>query len=216
MMLRTSLLTPIVSLALAGCGTSGEPRADGNGSAVAAKGGVPGKAGVSGQAASAHGGASLSQGKFTVLGLRIPDGMHPATGVLGFYRYVGIFPVEQVAGFVRAQLSDFQEEREGRARLFRQALVKRPAGGGESTRRLAVRVSKASGGGALLDVWIEEKPTGDRAAGGSAGPSAAPLPMTQAEREERDRMKAETRRVMEKVSRHEKLTPEDLKSQFFE
>jgi hypothetical protein len=203
----------LASAAFAGCGTKSRPGADGKGVPAAQEGPAAGEPGPGGQEAHANGGAGLLQGRFTVLGLRVPEGMFPVTGVLGFFRYGGIFPVEQVAEFVRSQLSESREEREGAGHLFRQALLKIPGSGGGPAKRLAIRVSKAPGGGALMDVWIEAKPDGDRAAGGS---SATPLPMTEIEREERERAKAETRRVMEKVSRHEPLTPEDLKSQFFE
>ncbi|MDD5309972.1 MAG: hypothetical protein PHU25_21860 [Deltaproteobacteria bacterium] len=210
-------LAVLVALAFLGCGRKGESSGSGKGDSTAALPGTTGrKVSALGAAERASRSASLEQGKFRVLGLTVPDGMHPVTGVFGFYRYAGIFPEEQVSTFVRSQLAQSKEEREGHGHLFRQAIPRNPRGG-DSSRRLAIRVSKAPGGGAFMDVWVESRPDRERAAGGDIGtPSAMYLPMTQAQKDDRKKMKAETFRVMEKVSRNEPLSPEDLNSQFFE
>jgi hypothetical protein len=100
--------------------------------------------------------ASLSQGTITALGLSIPKGMTPATGVPKVFRFEGRHPLNQVKNFIEKQVY-LQEpsQKHGKGFLLRKAKVISPKGKSKGDKLLAVRIFRGRKTGAMIDIWLE-------------------------------------------------------------
>ena len=223
--LAVSLLVP--SLALAACGDDrappqGTPGRDGHGASRAGT-----AAGHGGTAAPSQAAGALATTHHAAFGLRLPDGMTPAGSPSpGVFRFEGHMAPPLVASFLEAQLAPFDPPAaEPGGTLYRRVTVRSPAGGVQAI-PLAIRLHDVDSGTAV-DVWSEEEkprakeaaaaPTpalgagsSDAALGADAKRSTAPKYATP---EERRRAVFE---MMQKVSRGEKLTPEDMDNPLFQ
>ncbi len=99
----------------------------------------------------------LPSSKNVVLGLRIPQGMDPMPAPKGVYRFEGVYPVPQVADYIKdAVLVDVITQAGHKTFEFRSAKVKAPVGRTEDPALLGIRVTEAVPHGSRLDIWMEK------------------------------------------------------------
>ncbi len=161
--------------------------------------------------------ASLTQGTLTVFGLGLPRGMTPAKGPDEVYRFESNHPSSLVFGNVKDQVRAKTISEEGSGHLIRDASVMNPLGNATGDEVIAVRIKKRSGGGTVIDIWLE-KEAGSRVAG-TTRPSArgatrnedlktTTLPAAKWNRTNKAARRT-TIKALEKLSRGERLTKEE-------
>lgn len=217
-LLRSAALA--AALVAAACGEEEARPGTAPGSAAETGAGPTGAApDAPGVAPAAAAPGALAAGQHSVLGLRIPNGMAPASSPSpGVYRFEGPQPPEIAARVLEAQLASFEPPAtEPGATLYRRAVVREPAGGAGRI-PLAIRVHRRESGSAV-DVWREPATAAGGPAAGQPAAWADPLggepkgPPTYGSREERRRAVHE---MLGKVSRGEPLTPEDMDNPLFQ
>lgn len=115
----------------------------------------------------------LPSSKNVVLGLRIPKGMHPMPAQRGVYRFEGVFPVVQVADYIKEAVEvDVVTQAGHKTFEFRFAKVKDPVGRTKDPAILGIRVTEALPHGSRLDIWIEKQNEAGAAAQGAKGNGA--------------------------------------------
>jgi hypothetical protein len=177
-------------------------------------------------AATEGAGAGLANGRHAAFGLRMPQGMQPAgQPAPGVYRFEGPHPTRLVEAFVIAQLAAFDPAvAEPGAKLYRNATVRKPAGGVEPE-PLAIRVHELPQG-AAIDVWLERALKDPAAVSGTAaavppgGASGAGAAAEARKPAGKYGTPAERRRavfeMLQKVERGEPLSKEDLDNPLFQ
>jgi hypothetical protein len=167
----------------------------------------------------------LASGRHSVFGLRMPQGTLPAgTPMPDVYRFESPHPAALVEAFLTTQLASFDPAApEASAKLYRNAVVRRPVGGAASG-PLAIRVHEKKNG-AAVDVWMERKavaPSVTPGAGGTgmdamgtgfAGANEPKQPGRYGTTAERRRAVFE---MLQKVERGEPLSKEDLNNPLFQ
>jgi len=176
--------------------------------------------------AAAEAPAGLANGRHAVFGLRMPQGMVPqGTPTPGVYRFEGPHPFGLVQAFLTEQLASFDPPaEEPGAELIRNAVLRRPSGGG-AAEPLAIRLYRKAAGTAL-DVWLERKEdaagsTVSGAALPSSGGASGQAGQTAQERPGGSYGTPEERRkavfeMLQKVERGEPLTKRDLDNPLFQ
>jgi hypothetical protein len=164
----------------------------------------------------------LGQGSHSVFGLRIPGGMRPAPGPHLVYRFEGTWELTAARRFVMRQMETALLNEEPAGYLIRHARVLEPAGEGDPSLRLAIRIFRGRKGGATIDVWVERdrqrERTREASGGGTAGRAdgkAARIEPGSPEALRRAEQGRATFEMMEQLGRGEAPSAEDADNPFF-
>ncbi|MCP4676597.1 MAG: hypothetical protein GY854_14005 [Deltaproteobacteria bacterium] len=154
--------------------------------------------------------ATFGQGRNTVFGLVILEGMVPAKGPDKVYRFEGEYPIVAVISSVREQIYGQTTEREGKGFLLRHARIRRIKRGSPRP-ELAIRIFQGEKG-ATIDVWLEKEYAKNPDDAHDRGSTGRTTKMTPAAAAKRRAAAQKTIRAMQKVRSGEMLSREDMES----
>ncbi len=155
--------------------------------------------------------AAFGQGRNTVFGLDILQGMAPARGGPDkVYRFEGEYPIVAVISSVREQVHGQSTEREGKGFLLRHARVHKSKRG-SPRQELAIRIFQGEKG-ATIDIWLEKEYANNPGDANARGSTGRTTKMTPAAAARRKAAADTTLRAIRKVQSGERLNRDEMES----